>query len=271
MQEMQARQQMQLPRLEAVDEPEVNKALFTLYNGLIEPLADIERTASEISSARQVLAECSRPVTYSPAGTAMNALKKIPKTFLIMTAALGLFYSTAINWLIEDSGFKTPEILEPVLNPTLTGALECIAVLSILLSFFTEFKTALSSVHAENKHRKEAYGNAAASLSRLEPELERQVSRIKNAIQFVPPKYRFSDALRYFVDSYSNSRVDNLKEAVNAYDTNYFRSLSVRMQQQMMGQLQQNTQLLQDIAFQQLANARQLSSIQEDIRLSNTF
>lgn len=154
MQEIQPREQAQLPRVEAADEPGVNKALFTLYSNLIGPLADIEKTAAEISAAKQAIAECSGAVTYSRASAAMNTLKKIPKTFIIMTVTPALFYSTAINWLIEDSGLRIPEILGPALDPGIIESLECFAVLSILLCFFTEFTHAASATRTENKYRK---------------------------------------------------------------------------------------------------------------------
>lgn len=271
MQQIQAKRQTFLSRVETVTDPEVNKALFTLYHNLVGPLTNIEKTAAEISAANQTIAECSGTVTYSLSDTAANALKKIPKTFIIMTVSLSLFYSTAINWLIEDSGFKMPEILEPVLDPGITEALVCIAVLSVILCFFTEFTHTSAAVHAENKCRKEAYGRALDSLSRLEPDLKQQILKIKDVIQFVPAKYRCSDALKYFVESYSNSRVDNLKEAVNAYDTYHFRSLAVNAQQQILEQLKQNAELLQDISYQQLVSTQQLEFIQRDIWLSSTF
>lgn len=271
MNEIQSRWQTLPSRIEAVTDPEVNKELFTLYHNLIAPLTNIEKTAAEISTANRTIAECSGTVTYSLADTFTDALLKIPKTFVIMTVCLSIFYGTVINWLIEDSGFNIPGILEPVLDPGITESLICFAVLSTILCLFTEFKHTISAVNSENKNRKKAYESAVASLSRLEPDLKQQIFRIRDVIQFVPEKYRSSDALKYFVDSYCNSRVDNLKEAVNAYDTHLFRSLTEDAQQQILGQLEQNNDLLRDIRYQQLVTAQQLESIQGDIWLSSIF
>lgn len=271
MNEIQSRWQTLPSRIEAVTDPEVNKELFTLYYNLIGPLTNIEKTAAEISTANQTIAECSGTATYSLADTFANALLKIPKTFIIMTVSLIIFYSTVINWLIEDSGFRIPEMLDPVLDPGITEFLIFLAVLSTILCFYTEFTHTISAVHAENKNRKKAYESALDSLSRLEPDLKQQIFQIRDVIRFVPAKYRSSDALKYFVESYSNSRVDNLKEAVNAYDTHLFRSLTEDVQQQILGQLEQNNKLLQDISYQQLVSMQQLEAIQGDIWLSSIF
>ena len=48
------------------------------------------------------------------------------------------------------------------------------------------------------------------------PKMEEQLIPL---IMYVPPAYRTSDALFYFWESWQNSRIDNLKEAVLAYDT----------------------------------------------------
>lgn len=47
-------------------------------------------------------------------------------------------------------------------------------------------------------------------------------------ICFVPPEYRFSDAMRYFVESYQNSRVDDLKEAVS-YIVDFYKQYGIIM------------------------------------------
>ena len=44
------------------------------------------------------------------------------------------------------------------------------------------------------------------------------VLAIKDYICYCPPAYRYSSALSYFVDSYLNTRVSNLQEAVRTFD-----------------------------------------------------
>ena len=73
------------------------------------------------------------------------------------------------------------------------------------------------------------------------------------------------------MEAYSNSQVDNLKEAVNAYESYYFRRQTVEIQQQMLEQVRKNGVLLEGIYFQQLVTMQQLENIQRDIWLSSAF
>lgn len=55
-------------------------------------------------------------------------------------------------------------------------------------------------------------------------------------IQFVPPSYRSSDALRYFVKSYVNGKVENTKEAMISYDEYVHRMNMENAQKQIVNQ-----------------------------------
>ena len=96
----------------------------------------------------------------------------------------------------------------------------------------------------------------------IQQQIQGTVNNIKHAIAFVPPAYRTSDALSFFVRSYHNSRVDNLKEAVNAFEMHmeaeHTRSL-----------LKEQIKVLQDIQFQNAIMLDELDSLRSDIWLSN--
>lgn len=70
-----------------------------------------------------------------------------------------------------------------------------------------------------------AYAKALTQIPAIEQQLKdvhEDESKVINAISeyicFCPPSYRSSSALAYFVDSYRNTRVSNLQEAINKYD-----------------------------------------------------
>lgn len=269
MQEIQPKQRTSVPRFESVNDPDVNRALFTLYNNLIEPLTDIENMVAAITSARKTQEKCGTVITYSRSQTAIKALRKSPLVFIFLTVFMIIFYGTVINWILEN--YDTPKILDPILDPPMPEIFLVFAIISIIISFVVVFFWTASDVAVRNRDRREAYNKATDTISRLEPELKQQVFHIKDAIQFVPPKYRSSASLSYFVEAYSNSQVDNLKEAVNAYETYYFRRQTVEIQQQMLEQVRKNGVLLEGIYFQQLVTMQQLENIQRDIWLSSTF
>lgn len=86
--------------------------------------------------------------------------------------------------------------------------------------------------------------------------MKQEISEITNnvapTVQYVPPKYRTSDALAYFVSAYENSQVDDLKEAVNAYNEQ-------QEHREIVGTLQGISSSLAGIAYMQLETLKQLS------------
>ncbi|MCM1259251.1 MAG: hypothetical protein NC307_15600 [Roseburia sp.] len=251
MQEIQQQQGSGLARIESVQDPEVNRALFTIYSNLIEPVAQIERTHSEILDTQQVIAENEGKIRFSVSDAVRRTIRKWPLMAVVVFVILYIL-----------------SCLEAVADMTVSMGLINAAVGAMILSAAWAFGTEAVSTASRERKRKEIYDYAVDALPKLEDSLQRQVSQIREVILFVPPKYRFSEALRYFVESYSNSRIDNLKEAVNSFDTYYFRSQSLQMQREILEIQQENSLLLQAIAYNQLCMMGQLDGIQRDIWLS---
>ena len=99
-------------------------------------------------------------------------------------------------------------------------------------------------------------------IAALQQQIQSTINNIKHAIVFVPPAYRTSDALSFFVRAYHNSRVDNLKEAVNAYEMHMEAEHTRSM-------LKEQIKVLQDIQFQNAIMLDELDSLRSDIWLSN--
>ncbi len=251
MQEIQQQQGGGLARIESVQDPEVNRALFTIYSNLIEPVAQIERTHDEIIDTQRIIAGNERKIKLSASDVIRHAVRMFP---LMAVAVFVVLFILASNGVVADMTISMGFI------NTAVGAV----IVSVAWAFGTE---AVSTASRERK-RKEIYGRAVEALPKLEDSLQWQVSQIREVIMFVPPKYRFSEALRYFVESYSNSRIDNLKEAVNSFDTYYFRQQTVQLQRDIKEMQRKNNELLQAIAFNQLCMMGQLDGIQRDIWLS---
>ncbi|MCC8152671.1 MAG: hypothetical protein LIO96_14850 [Lachnospiraceae bacterium] len=109
-------------------------------------------------------------------------------------------------------------------------------------------------------------------LTQEQPELKEEISngilKIRDAVCFVPPQYRYSGAVQYFVEAYNNSKADNLKEAVNSYDTYYFRMQSEANQQKLLAMQQRQEELLQEIEYQQSVMIQQMQWMELDLWLS---
>lgn len=241
-----------LARIESVQDPEVNRALFTIYSNLVEPLAQIERTHGEILETEETIERTEHGTKVSVS----DILGKTVKRSIVLAIVL-----LVIQFILACT-------IEAFENLETVTALKISAIGGPILSFAGTLWLELSAHAAYEKQRKKIHEEALENLVQLEDSLKWQVGRIREVIMFVPPKYRFSEALRYFVESYSNSRVDNLKEAVNAFDTYYFRAQSLQIQNAILQKLDENNELLGMVAYSQLCMMGQLDGIQRDIWLS---
>ncbi len=88
-----------------------------------------------------------------------------------------------------------------------------------------------------------------------------KVPALRDVSTLIPPQYRYSDALSFFVEAYSNSKVDNLKEAVNLFDTHSYRKQMLQYQEKIVRELE-------DVNFNLSMIADKLDSIDTSIWLS---
>ena len=248
MDSLQTRSAGRLSRVEAVTDPEVNRTLFEMYNNLINPMANIEKTLDEISETKSTLIANEGDLFISLSDIISHAGHLFPKMFLLVFIVI----------------FTLAHFIES-LDMDILPALAVIAAIAAVLSFVWRYIQDNHSIAAQNKRRKDICNKMTDKLCNLNDSLEDQINRIGNLLQFVPTKYRSSNALSYFVESYQNSRVDNLKEAVNAYDTYYFRKQTVQIQEQILEQEQRNAQVLARIEYNQLCMMDQLDGIRNDI------
>lgn len=248
MDSLQTKSAGRLSRVEAVTDPEVNRTLFEMYSSLVNPMVNIEKTLDDISETKSILIANEGDLSITLSEIVSRAVHLFPKMFLLVFIVI----------------FVLAHFIEP-LDMDILPALVVIAVIAAVLSFVWRYIQDNHSIAARNKARKDTCNKMADKLCNLNDSLENQINRIGNLLQFVPPKYRSSNALNYFVESYQNSRVDNLKEAVNAYDTYYFRKQTVQIQEQILEQEQRNAQAFERIEYHQLCMMNQLDGIRNDI------
>ena len=164
MQEIQPKQRTFISRIESVTDTNVNNALFTLYGNLVEPLANIENMIATISVARKTQEECGTVITYSHPRTAFNALKKVPRNFIIFSIFMIIIYSTLGNWILNN--FNTPKILDLIIDPPMTQAFVVFFIISTVLTFAMEFFNTSYNVGEQNKTRKKEYDKAKSEINR---------------------------------------------------------------------------------------------------------
>lgn len=236
----------QIVRIDSVDDPKQNRELFNLYKKLVKPMEALEGLM--LVRDRDEMALLNIPDHFKVYGPTVGL------TIFYLVADFLVFVFTMINPKGHDAMASFVEGRELT---TLQAWLIVFAPAIVLTLVTMLLRTIIKNISNKKKYKyyteekNEAERKIGICLQHLTP-----------ALQYVPPKYRFSEALEYMADSYANSRVDNLKEAVNLYDTYEFRN-------EMKEGMQLALQRLQNIEYLQEATLNRLSAISADIWLSN--
>jgi hypothetical protein len=236
-------------RIESSEDINVNDHLFTLYKKLIQPVKKIEAQTAKIEECEDEIT-MRKMLAFVWPSIKFSVLLAIIMSFVLLVIRLGLEtdeqiaefdnnstlqqeYHNSFNLFYADK--YSPVIIKPsyyvlsiydFLHPK--KEMDGFGVfLSFLLFFFAEgfiyVYPILLLIHAVIYMVKRKANNIA--IHKLQSQISDATSyrkeiilKIKDYICYVPPAYRTSDALSYFVNSYENTRVGSLKEAVNAYD-----------------------------------------------------
>lgn len=247
-------------RIEAVDDPKINKALFSIYEKLIEPFKKIEAKVARINNLQELIEE-------------NKEYRKCSFARILYFSKYIFFPLLIINIIIVSINMDNEILLRKLLplealfeflidnyDTTFLDLLYfayCFLFHPIFLSFFI-IGIIVIIVNVIHKFQNEKYQK---EIDELMPIVNSEMEDISEVACFIPPNYRYSDALDFFVDSYANSKVDNLKEAVNLYDTNEYRQNMLDYQAEMV-------EWTKAIAFAELEQAEQLKNIRNDIWLS---
>lgn len=288
-----------LGRIESVEDKQVNDKLFTLYGKLIKPIKDIEDLQEGIWTREAIIKEASVfklktlgaklhiiiAIIIAVLGmyTEFKESKFVQERYdnsvelqlqyensdiLFLEEGFRPFYGT-IYYLSENDSVKkigdAISLSDSVLG-SLFGALFLCIVAFVLVPFLIALILQLPLVLLLTVIKKIKDRNTIKRCINENEVAQKRIysifEEIEEYICFIPPSYRLSAALSYFVESYANSRVSNLKEAVNAYDL-YVRDA------RMNANIRHVSSQLSDIAFNQVTMMDQLNTLHKDIWASS--
>ena len=174
--------------------------LFSLYADLINPVKKIEELTEKIN-------ECGSQIKY------LRNEKNAEIEHGRISIVLGILLGMPLGFLI------VAFITEGELNffSFIMGYIVMPAVLTVV---FRKIWKGTYGKYYKNREYKKNLSKAdkfESMQSDLLKERDEVCFSIKDKLMYVPKKYRYSEALAYFVDLYNSTRVDTLKEAVNVY------------------------------------------------------
>lgn len=250
-------------RIEAVDDPKINKALFSIYEKLIVPFKKIEAKVARINNLQELIEE-NKEYTKCSFERILYFSKYIFFPLLIINIIIVSINMD--NEILLRKFLPLEALFEFLIDNYDTTFLDllyfayCFLFHPIFLSFFI-IGIIVITVNIIHKFQNEKYQK---EIDELMPIVNSEMEDISEVACFIPPNYRYSDALDFFVEAYANSKVDNLKEAVNLYDTNEYRQNMLDYQAEMV-------EWTKAIAFAELEQAEQLKNIRNDIWLAEVL
>ncbi|MGN0316992.1 MAG: zinc-ribbon domain-containing protein [Lachnospira sp.] len=190
-------------RVESTEDKELNDKLFTLYNKLIEPLVVMENKMDLIQNAQEDLSQ---------------------KTILRIPFKVGYFSLFILNLIWSTLADETGNLYDILIVRPFYGRISSLinefwgimvlffVVPFLILLIINIILRLLQPLIDKRRYQrdKEIIKSCTDIVGRIEAVIEPYVA-------FIPPEFRYSEAVSFFCKSYNNSIVDNLKEAVNEY------------------------------------------------------
>ena len=138
-------------------------------------------------------------------------------------------------------------LVELLIMPNVIFVFPIVFAISVLV-------TVISVINA-----KSLIARSKKELPQRSQQIQMMVNKLNEPLSFVPPDYRFSEAIEYFYRSYCNKKADTLKEAVTLYDTYAHQR---RMEESQESIIQHQVEMLKKIEYQNV----QLKKIHSKLR-----
>ncbi len=183
--------------IENSEDINTTKQLFGIFKSLIAPVREIEQLEEEKKSLNSRFTYCQPEKTVTG--------NMIAKTIGYCALFFGIGFIIFIITILFGSFGAMIVLCLDLLLPIPLG---------IIVGYVLPKKANVEKEQQKANSLKEA----TERMPQLEAREKQLITMIAPYITFCPPSYRTSDALIYFVDSYVNSRVSTLKEAVREYD-----------------------------------------------------
>ncbi|SHH14129.1 zinc-ribbon domain-containing protein [Butyrivibrio fibrisolvens DSM 3071] len=237
-------------RVESVDDLKLNDCLFTLYKKLISPVSKIEHLTIAIQNN-----ECEIAAKKAYEGETPSGSEYLSRFFISLFVApvVTIFAALILG------------VIGLIFGAELTSSFCWLLYwLSLILLTIVPLKIKYRKISRTTMSR---YNNhdipiLENEIKDYENQRNKIVLAIKDYICYCPPAYRHSSALSYFVDSYTNTRVNNLQEAVRAFDEH-------KRSQDVLNAMKCIYSVLEDIRAEQIRTNEQLASLQASVWAAN--
>ncbi len=220
------------------------KMLFTIYKKLISPVRKIEQLTIAIENKEFEIEAKKAYEDDKP-----SFLEYIGRFFI--SIFVGFIPGFIICWILGIDEYDTEH-----------ASLIYWPVVIFLTIVPLKIKYRISSGKTRSRYNNHDIPMLENEIKDYEDQRNEIVLAIKDYICYCPPAYRYCSALSYFVDSYLNTRVSNLQEAVRTFDEH-------KRSQDMMNAMRCIYSVLEDIKAEQIRTNEQLAFLQASVWEAN--
>lgn len=236
-------------RIESVDDPVLNRKLFSFYECLVQPFREVEALYDKIERSKREIENNKTEITCVTIGL-------IKRFIIIDLITLGIMILLTFGvWGV--TGFDALIFLED----NVSANIDWVAIIYLWIPVGVGIAGSIIYIVSKVAWHKSQISICENDIFRAKKEIEEKLPALCEVSCIIPPNYRYSNALAFFVDAYSNSKVDNLKEAVNLFDTHDYRRQMLESQQMVINHLQQ-------VEFNQMMLYDQLDRLNRNIWFS---
>ncbi|WP_293007299.1 MULTISPECIES: hypothetical protein [unclassified Oscillibacter] len=243
--------------------------LFNLYRDLIEPVRQYEAVVAKRQAAEGDLHKAQNTVSSAfilPFTTAISRtlLFAIPWIVLFLIVCNVKHNADGVKWLtLYDTWYgnlwlptKISEIIAPDKVPLWLGIpiaflryfiVENVVAPVVLFLLPLMFAVSIVTTTFAVLNAKMVIRAKQQKIEMLDAELAVYLSELSAAITFVPPDYRFSEAIEFFYHSFANGKASTLQEVILQYDDF---SHKRRMEQGQQDILEAHNAMLRELSYQ---------------------
>ena len=216
------------------EQKEYNNKLFRLFDNMVNPLSGLEHL---YMVRRNIMSEMTKLEQSNIRGKVL---------------AVSMVGGLIVYYFLGDFIYDIP----------LIGSLLHTDFGMWVFLFLCVIGTVYAIYTIDKKNREKKIALKHADMDNVDAQIQQAINQMHDRLQFIPPSYCHSDAMRYFARAYIDGKVENVKEAMISYDEYVHRQ---NMENGQYAMIQQQGQILAN----QVALQQQLSYDTAMIILSN--
>lgn len=255
---------------ETIEMHQITEAdIFMLYGRLVTPMQELENACERQHQQEEAVADAKAtigicfltPFIYAIVWTIALAIPfliifwiagnliRLEDGVKFASAYIGWYEDLPISNMMEGWGSGIENLFLHFLFILFLGFVEFLVMPNVIVLLPIMFPFGILATIIGVIRAKFVLKKGKKELVELSQQIPSMIERLSGPLSFVPPDYRFSEAIEYFYRSFCNQKANTLRDAVILYD-NYVHQKKMEASQEEL--IQQQIAVLRQIEYQNL-------------------